>query len=168
MLSAGTIYLPGPSKYSMARIDSRLSCKCISMPDYSHDKACVLKISILHLSIALVLLLFAQATLAQDLPPARDWTTWGYDQERTGWNRGETSLTIHNVSGLRLLWSTQLSTPPKGVVLSTLTAPLVAEGVSTAQGAKNLLFLLGADDTVFALDADTGKVLWQKTVGNPT
>ncbi len=119
------------------------------------------------LSAALVFMLFAQATLAQNLSPARDWTTWGYDQERSGWNRGETSLTIHNVSGLKLLWSAQLSTPPKGIVLSTLTAPLVAEGVRTAQGAKNLLFLLGADDTVFALDADTGKVFWQKTFANP-
>ena len=55
----------------------------------------------------------------------------------------------------------------QGVVLSTLTAPLVAEGVSTPQGPKNLLFLLGADDTVFALDADTGKIFWQKTFANP-
>ena len=127
----------------MARIDSRFS------------------------SIVLVLVFFAQATLAQNLPPPRDWTTWGYDQEHSGWNRGETSFSIHNASRLRLLWTTQLSTPAKGIVLSTLTAPLVAEGVSTAQGTKNLVFLLGADDTVFALDADTGKVLWQKTFANP-
>ena len=119
------------------------------------------------ISFVIVWVLFAQAALPQNLAPARDWTTWGYDQERSGWNRGETSLTIHNVSELGLLWSTQLSTPPKGIVLSTLTAPLVSEGVATAQGAKNLVFLLGADDTVFALDADTGKVLWQKTFANP-
>ncbi len=119
------------------------------------------------LSFVIGALLLAQTAPAQNLSPARDWTTWGYDQERTGWNRGETSLTVQNVSGLKLLWSTQLSTPPKGIVLSTLTAPLVAEAVSTAQGAKNLVFLLGADDTVFALDADTGKVLWQKTFANP-
>jgi outer membrane protein assembly factor BamB len=133
------MYLPGRSKPSMARINS----------------------------VVLVLLLFAQATLAQNVTPARDWTTWGYDQQRTGWNRGETTLSTHNVSGLRLLWSTQLSTPSKAIVLSTLTAPLVVEGVSTTRGAKNLVFLLGADDTVFALDADTGKVFWQKTFANP-
>jgi outer membrane protein assembly factor BamB len=114
-------------------------------------------------SVVLFLLLIAQSTLAQN---ARDWTTWGYDQQRTGWNQGEASLTIHNVPGLRLLWSTQLSTPSQAIVLSTLTAPLVAEGVSTARGVTNLVFLLGADDTVFALDADTGKVFWQKTFAN--
>jgi outer membrane protein assembly factor BamB len=160
------MYLPEPSRYSMVRIDSSLSCRCISMRSYSQDKVCLLKTTILHLSIALALFLFPRANLAQT-NPARDWPTWGYDQERTGWNRGETSLTIDNVSKLRLLWSTQLSTPPNGIVLSTLTAPLVAEGVSTAQGVKNLAFLLGADDTVFALDADTGKVSWQKTFANP-
>jgi outer membrane protein assembly factor BamB len=112
-------------------------------------------------------LLFVQLSSAQNIAPARDWTTWGYDQQRSGWNQGETSLSRTNVSDLKLLWSAQLSTPPQGIVLSTLTAPLVAEGVSTPQGAKNLVFLLGADDTVFALDADTGKVFWQKTFPNP-
>ena len=127
----------------------------------------MLKISISSPAIVLASLLFARACSAQNIAPARDWTTWGYDQERTGWNKGETSLSKSNVSRMRLLWNTQLSTPPKGIVLSTLTAPLVAEGVSTSQGPKNLLFLLGADDTMFALDADTGKVFWQKTFTNP-
>jgi outer membrane protein assembly factor BamB len=106
------------------------------------------------------------APSAQSKPAPRDWTTWGYDQERTGWNRGETTLTKQNVSRLKVLWNTQLSTPVRDVVMSTLTAPLVAEGVQTSQGAMNLVFLLGADDTVFAVNADTGKVLWQKSFPN--
>jgi len=115
----------------------------------------------------MLLSLLAEPASAQSTAPARDWTTWGYDQQRTGWNRGETTLTKDNVSRLRVLWKTQLSTPAKDIVLSTLTAPLVAEGVKMARGTKNLVFLLGADDTVFALDADTGKVLWQKSFPNP-
>lgn len=99
-------------------------------------------------------------------PAPRDWTTWGYDQERTGWNKGETTLTKNNVSRLKLLWNAQLSTTPRDVVLSTLTAPLVVEGVQTAQGAMDLVVLLGADDTVFAVNADTGKVVWQKSFPN--
>ena len=31
-----------------------------------------------------------------------DWLTWGYDQERSGWNRGETTLSVENVSRLEL------------------------------------------------------------------
>ena len=41
------------------------------------------------------------------IPPAtNEWLTWGYDQERTGWNRAETTLTPQNVRGLKQLWST--------------------------------------------------------------
>jgi outer membrane protein assembly factor BamB len=118
-------------------------------------------------SIVLTSFLLARACGAQNLAPARDWTTWGYDQERTGWNKGETSLSKSNVSLMKLLWNRQLTTPPGSIVLSTLTAPLVAEDVKTPQGPRNLLFLLGADDTMFALDADTGKTFWQKTFANP-
>jgi hypothetical protein len=96
----------------------------------------------------------------------RDWLTWGYDQERSGWNRGETTLSKDNVSRLELKWTTQLSTPARELVLATVTSPLVAEGVTTPQGKKTLVFLVGSDDTVFAIDADTGKIAWQKTFSN--
>jgi outer membrane protein assembly factor BamB len=95
-----------------------------------------------------------------------DWTSWGYDQERTSWNRGETQLSKSNVSRLRLQWSAQLSTSPNDVVLSTLTAPVVVEGVGTGQGPKNLALVLGADDTLFAIDAESGKPVWQKNFTN--
>ena len=98
--------------------------------------------------------LFPIAVAAQN---AGDWPTWGHDQERSGWNRAETGLTKNNVSKLRVLWSTQLTTSPTDIVLSTLTAPVGIADVDTPQGPKNMLFLLGADDTLFALDAATGK-----------
>jgi len=116
--------------------------------------------------LALVLPLLPMVSFAQSTAAPRDWTTWGYDQERTGWNKGETVLSKDNVSGLKLKWSTQLSTQPKEVVLSTLTSPLVVEGVNTPQGRKTLVFVVGSDDTVFAIDADSGRVLWQKTFPN--
>src|SRR5579883_2349350 len=87
-------------------------------------------------------------------PAPDDWTSWGYDQERTSWNRGETILSKKNVSHLKLKWTAQLSTAPTDAVLSTLTAPVIAEGVNTAQGSKSIAVVLGADDTIFALDAD--------------
>src|SRR2546427_4017085 len=99
-------------------------------------------------------------------PPASDWLTWGYDQERTGWNRAETTLSKENVSGLVLQWSVQLPVPPREIALSTLTAPLVVEGVTMSQGRRTLVFVVGSDDTVFAIDADNGKVVWQKAFPN--
>src|SRR5450432_4740517 len=91
---------------------------------------------------------FPLTVAAQD---ANDWLTWGHDQERSGWNRSETSLTKANVSRLAVQWSTQLATPPTDIALSTLTAPLVVEGVPTAAGIRNMVFLLAADDTLFAV-----------------
>jgi outer membrane protein assembly factor BamB len=99
-------------------------------------------------------------------PPAGEWLTWGYDQERSGWNKGETTLSRENVPGMLLQWSARLTTQPRETTLSTLTAPLVAESVATSQGAKTLVFVVGADDTVFAIDAESGKVVWQKSFPN--
>jgi glucose dehydrogenase len=102
------------------------------------------------------------------IPPAtNEWLTWGYDQERTGWNRAETTLTPKNVSRLKQLWSTQLSVPVDKYVLSTMTAPVIVSGVATAAGPTDILFILGANDTLFAVDATSGKQLWSKSFPNP-
>src|SRR3954471_20929938 len=99
-------------------------------------------------------------------PPQPDWNTWGYDQERTAWNKGETTLNKDNVSKLKLLWSTQTTTPVSDVVLATLTTPLVSMDVRTPSGRKNLVYVLDAFDTLFALDADSGKIVWHKNFPN--
>src|SRR3984893_12211462 len=115
--------------------------------------------------LALAALLWPTVSSSQSTASG-DWLTWGYDQERTGWNKAETTLSKENVPGLVLQWTAQLSTPPREIALSTLTAPLVVEGVTTAQGRRTLLFVVGADDTVFAIDANVGKVVWQKAFPN--
>jgi len=108
------------------------------------------------------------STAQLTIPPAtNEWLTWGYDQERTGWNRAETSLTPKNVGKLKQLWSTQLNVPVDKYVLSTMTAPVLVAGVATAQGPKDLLFIHGANDTLFAVDANSGQTLWQKSFTNP-
>jgi len=103
-----------------------------------------------------------------NIPPAsNEWLTWGYDQERTGWNRAETTLSPKTVGKLKQVWSTQLSVPVDKYVLSTMTAPVVVAGVATAQGSKDLLFVHGANDTVFAVDAGSGQQVWSKSFTNP-
>jgi outer membrane protein assembly factor BamB len=106
------------------------------------------------------------AATAPSAPAGRDWLTWGYDGERTSWNRGETTLSIKNVSKLVLKWNTQVGTVPNDVVMSTLTSPVVVEGAQTPQGPKNLLFTQGADGTLFAIDAESGQIAWQKAFPN--
>ena len=99
--------------------------------------------------------------------PTNEWLTWGYDPERSAWNRAERTLSPANVANLKLQWTTKLPTPVKPVVLSTLTAPVVAAGVQTRQGRKNVVYTLGADDVLYAVDADTGARLWSKAFPNP-
>jgi outer membrane protein assembly factor BamB len=94
-----------------------------------------------------------------------EWLTWGYDQQRTGWNQAETVLTKDNVSRLEVRWKAQLSTQPREEVLSTLTAPLVA-AVNGPQGPVTRVFLVGSDNTVYAIDAETGKITWERRFPN--
>jgi len=91
--------------------------------------------------------------------------TWGYDQERTLWNRAEKVLSKDNVSQLTLKWKTQMPTPPREVVLSTLTAPLVAT-VNGPQGPATRVFVVASDNTVYAVDAETGAISWQRPFPN--
>ncbi|MGD0964194.1 MAG: PQQ-binding-like beta-propeller repeat protein [Candidatus Acidiferrales bacterium] len=91
--------------------------------------------------------------------------TWGYDQQRSGWNQSETALNKDNVSHLELKWKSQLSTAPSELVLSTLTAPLVAT-VQGSRGSTTRVFVVGSDNTVYAIDSETGEVAWQKRFPN--
>ncbi len=100
-------------------------------------------------------------------PAGNEWLTWGYDQERTGWNRAETTLSPKTVGKLKQLWSIQLSVPVDKYVLSTMTAPVIVSAVATASGPADILFILGANDTLFAVDAGSGKQIWSKSFPNP-
>lgn len=99
-------------------------------------------------------------------PAVTDWPSYNYDRERSGWNCGETQLTKQTVGKLRPLWNKQLLTNTPALVLSTLTAPVVAGGVSTPGGAKDLVFTISMDDTLTALDAGSGDIVWQKHFAN--
>src|SRR5712672_3594005 len=95
-----------------------------------------------------------------------EWLTWGHDPERTGSNPDEKILSRENVSRLEVKWTAQISTVPQEQVLSTMTAPVVAM-VNTPQAPVERVFVVGSDNTVFAIDAATGKIAWQKKNPNP-
>ena len=97
---------------------------------------------------------------------ASDWPTWGYDQQRSGWNSAEKTLSKHNVGHLKLLWTAQIPTPLRATSHSTHSAPIVVSGVPTPDGRKDIVFTVGIDDTVYAVDAATGKIIWQKNFPN--
>src|SRR5256885_10532541 len=107
---------------------------------------------------AALVLFFAAGSLAG----ANEWLTFGHDPERSGWNRDEHTLSPKTVSRLKLLWQTQLPVATKDVALASLTSPVIATGIATAKGKRDLLFAVGMDDSLSALDAGSGAVVWRK------
>ena len=90
-----------------------------------------------------------------------DWLTFGHDPQRSGWNPEEKKLTLSSVPNLQLLWSATL--PNESLALNALTAPLVATNIVTSAGVKSLIYVAGSSNQMFAVDVDTGKVVWQRT-----
>src|SRR3569833_985758 len=108
----------------------------------------------------------ATIKLIEPGPAVPDWLQYNYDAQRTGWNRGEPQLSPKSVGRLKPLWHTQLVNNTPAVVLSTLTATVAAAGVATPDGTKDLVFSIGMDDVLSAVDAATGKIVWQKSFPN--
>ncbi len=94
-----------------------------------------------------------------------EWLTWGHDPERTGSNPDEKTLNKDNVSQLEVKWTAQISTAPQEH--SSLHHDGSGGGHGEyAAGPAARVFVVGSDNTVFAIDAATGKIAWQKANPN--
>ncbi len=110
-------------------------------------------------SVALTLLPAAGA--AGSAPAAAvSWSTYGFDLQRTGYNPSETTIGTANAGTLQLRWSATL-----GDVM--IAQPVEAAGVVVpGGGAKNLVYEGTEHGDFYAIDAATGKVVWQKNLGS--
>jgi outer membrane protein assembly factor BamB len=90
-----------------------------------------------------------------------DWPTFGHDPQRSGWAAEETRLSVETAKELELKWSIQLDNLP--LALDALTAPLVARDVVTPSGIKTLVYTAGSSNHLFAVEASTGTLVWQRT-----
>jgi len=93
----------------------------------------------------------------------QDVLTYHGDNLRTGWFSAESQLTTSNVNvnSFGLL---------KTVVLDGRVdaEPLyVSQQTILNQGVHNVVYVATENNSVYALDADTGKTLWHKRFGNP-
>ena len=89
-----------------------------------------------------------------------EWTTFSHDPQRTGYTAEEHAFSPQTVSALGLEWKTVVPNEP--LFLNGLTAPLVVRGVKTASGSRNLVLVAGSSDHIFALDAETGELVWKQ------
>jgi len=115
--------------------------------------------SFLRSSVGVIAFLLSVSALAA----AQNVTTYHYDNARTGQNTQETVLTPANVNSSQ--FGKQFSTTVDGYVYAQ---PLYIPGVQNiAGGTHNVLYVATEHDSVYAIDADSGAILWQKSFISP-
>ena len=87
---------------------------------------------------------------AAQAPKKADWLTDGGDPQRTAWQRNETILNKDNVKDMKLLWKIKLDSTPRE--MHNLFNPLVADRVTTPQGAREMAVVAGVSDDLFGID----------------
>ena len=93
-------------------------------------------------------------------------TTYHYDNYRTGWNQNETLLTPATVSGpsFGLL---QTVTVDDQVDAQPLYVPSVNITTGNFQGTHNVVYVVTGNNSVYAIDAESGTVLLSVNFGAP-
>src|SRR6266567_2382872 len=90
-------------------------------------------------------------------------TTQHNDNPRTGQNAQESVLTPANVNSSQ--FGKLFSVVVDGVVFAQ---PLYRSGVTIKGGTHNVLYVATEHDSLYALDADNGTILWQISLINPS
>ena len=89
-----------------------------------------------------------------------EWTTSGFDAQRTGWVRSDARLTKEAVTKgeFTFLWKQRFENEPRQ--LNSLTQPVLLDRLIGFRGFKALAFVGGSADRVFAIDTDLGRPYW--------
>jgi hypothetical protein len=107
----------------------------------------------------LSVLVFRREMLVGAAPAFKGVLTYHNDNQRTGRNSSETSLTLKNVNSTT--FGKLFVIPTDGLVDAQ---PLYAPNVAVpGNGTHNVLFVATENDTVYGFDADSGSTLWQVT-----
>ena len=85
---------------------------------------------------------------------AGQWTTAQANPQRTGWQQQADGISPQSVKNLKLLW--KLDTHSQHMALAGLVEPLIV-----SSGGRTLAVVAGASSDVYAIDANTGALVWQ-------
>jgi outer membrane protein assembly factor BamB len=106
------------------------------------------------LSIALAISQFCVAAFAAE------WLTDGQNSQRTNWQQEEKIFSTANAKDIKLLWKVKLENETRQ--MHSLFVPLIVERVNTGSGPKQVLIETGVSDDIYAIEAETGSVIWRK------
>jgi len=97
-----------------------------------------------------------------DSARAQDWTTGGYDAQRSSWVRAEGKISAATLQrpGFQLLWKLEVVDP--STAERALTPPVLLDLVIGYRGFRALAFLGAPSDHAVAIDTDLGRVEWER------
>jgi outer membrane protein assembly factor BamB len=98
-------------------------------------------------------LLFAQARSAPD------WTTHGFDAQRTSWMRVDPYIAVDTMSKFQFIWKLKVDNQSRHG--NALTAPVALGNLMTFRGFKSLIFVGGSENNVYGIDYDFGTMFWR-------
>ena len=87
------------------------------------------------------------------------WATYGFDEQRTGYNRSESTIGTGNAAKLHVLWSVDL-----GDVM--IAQPVHAAAVNVNGVATDVVYEGTEHGDFYALRASDGHVLWHRNLGS--
>lgn len=131
-----------------------------------HPNRSMRRVGLLSAAIAFSLAAVAAAPAGAQptVRPARslagiDWSTYGFDLQRTGSNPSETGIGTGNVGNLHVLWSVNL-----GAVM--IAQAVEAAGVLVNNAPTNVIYIGTEHGDFYALDASNGSTVWHKNLGS--
>ena len=90
---------------------------------------------------------------------APDWTTQGFDAQRTSWMRVDPYISVDNLSTFQFLWKLKVDNESRHG--NALTAPVALGNLMTFRGFKSLIFVGGSSNNVYGIDYDFGTMFWR-------
>ncbi|HTG88764.1 MAG TPA: PQQ-binding-like beta-propeller repeat protein [Vicinamibacterales bacterium] len=90
---------------------------------------------------------------------APDWTTSGFDAQRSSWVRADPYISIPNLTKFQFIWKLKVDNESR--FANSLTAPVALGNLMTFRGFKSLVFVGGSSNNVYAIDYDFGTVFWR-------
>ena len=89
-----------------------------------------------------------------------EWTTSGFDAQRSGWLRADERLTKEMVQKGEFAFLWKMKIENAGRQLNSLTPPVLLDRLIGYRGFKSLAFFGGSDDRVFSIDTDLARPYW--------